>query len=300
VYSWSAAISGWAVLIHGGAGRVPAERREAHAAGCRAAAERAAELLGAGGSALDAAQCAVEVLEGDPSFNAGTGGSLTCEAQLEFDAAVMDGSDLSAGAVCSLPPFEHPVAVARAVLAEGLHVMYAGEGAARFAQRAGFVPADATAMITEAARERLRRARDAGKAQTWAGDTVGAVTVDAQGNLAAATSTGGSVGKHPGRVGDSPLIGVGTYADNEAGAASATGEGEAIMRVALCSRALSLVRAGGDPESAVCRSIAEMKQRVAGTGGLIPLAPDGRMALARNTETMSWAAQWRDGGASGT
>jgi len=261
---------------------------------------RAAELLDAGGSALDAAQRAVEILEDNPRFNAGTGGSLTSEAHLEFDAAVMDGADLRAGAVCSLPPFEHPVAVARAVLAEGLHVMYAGRGAARFAERAGFVPADEAAMITEAAREHLRRARAAGDVQVWAGDTVGAVAVDAEGNLAAATSTGGSVGKHPGRVGDSPLIGVGTYADNEVGAVSATGEGEAIMRVALCSRALELLRAAGDPEAAVRRAIDEMKRRVGGVGGLILLAPGGRMALARNAASMSWAAQWQGGGASGS
>jgi beta-aspartyl-peptidase (threonine type) len=300
VHSWSTAFSGWGILVHGGAGRVPEERRDAHAAGCRRAAERAAELLGAGGSALDAAQCAVEALEDDPSFNAGTGGSLTSEAHLEFDAAVMDGSDLGAGAVCALPPFEHPVAVARAVLAEGQYVMYAGEGAARLAERAGFARADEAAMITEAARGRLQRARAAGAAQHWAGDTVGAVAADAAGNLAAATSTGGSVGKHPGRVGDSPIIGVGTYADNAAGAASATGNGEAIMRVALCSRTLELLRAGGEPEAVVCRAIAEMKQRVGGSGGLILLAPGGRMALARNTPTMSWAAHWPDGADSGS
>jgi hypothetical protein len=189
VHSWSNAISGWGILTHGGAGRVPAEHHEAREFGRRRAAGRAAELLGAGGNALDAAQRAVEVLEDNPRFNAGTGGALNSEAHLEFDAAVMDGADLRAGAVCSLPPFDHPVAVARAVLAEGLHVMHAGRGAARFAERAGFVPADEAAMITEAARERLRQARVAGDVQVWAGDTVGAVAVDAEGNLAAATST---------------------------------------------------------------------------------------------------------------
>jgi beta-aspartyl-peptidase (threonine type) len=299
VHSFSTAISGWGVLIHGGAGRISPASREVHVAGCRAAAERAAQLLEAGGSALDAAQRAVEVLEDDPRFNAGTGGSLNRDARLEFDAAVMDGRDLRAGAVCALPPFAHPVAVARAVLAEGRHVMYAGTGAADFARSAGFAPADADAMITEAARGRLQRARAAGAAQSWAGDTVGAVAADADGNLAAATSTGGSVGKSPGRVGDSPLIGVGTYADNAAGAVSATGEGEAIMRVALCSRTLALLSAGGDPEQAVRRAVDEMQRRVSGIGGLILLAPGGRMAWARTTETMSWAARWPGGGDAG-
>jgi beta-aspartyl-peptidase (threonine type) len=207
----------------------------------------------------------------------------------------MDGRDLRAGSVCSLPPFRHPVAVARAVLAEERHVMYAGVGAGDFARSAGFVPADADAMITDAARTRLERARSAGAAQSWAGDTVGAVAVDSDGNLASATSTGGSVGKPPGRVGDSPLIGVGTYADNAIGAIGATGEGEAIIRVSLCSRALALLAEADDPEQAVGRALGEMRQRVGGTGGLILAAPGGRLAWARSTETMSWAMRWAGG-----
>jgi beta-aspartyl-peptidase (threonine type) len=299
VHSWSTTIEGWGILVHGGAGRVSAGQREAGEAGCLNAVRCGAELLARGGTALDAVQCAVEVLEDDPRFNAGTGGALTAEARLEFDAAIMDGADLRAGAVCALPAFEHPVAVARAVMAEGRHVMYAGHGARRFAESAGFERADEAGMVTAAAREQLERLSAADVAEDRAGDTVGAVAVDAGGNLAAATSTGGTTGKRPGRVGDSPLIGVGTYADNEAGAISATGKGEAIMRMALCSRALALLLVADAPESAVRRALESMRRRVGGTGGLILIAPGGQLALARNTPAMPWAALWRVGSASG-
>jgi beta-aspartyl-peptidase (threonine type) len=299
VHSWSTTTNGWGILTHGGAGRVSERRREAREAGCRQAAKRAAELLAIGDSALDAVQLAVEVMEDNPRFNAGRGGALTSEGRLEFDAAIMEGAELRAGAVCSLPAFDHPIAVARAVLAEGGHVMYAGRGARRFAERAGFQRAEEDAMTTSAARRRLEKARASGKAENWAGGTVGAVAIDAAGNLAAATSTGGMVGKKPGRVGDSPLLGVGTYADNDAGAVSATGQGEAIMRLALGSRTLAFLRIAGDPEAAACRAIELMQRRVGGTGGLILMAPGGQMALARSTPTMAWAAQWAGGSASG-
>jgi beta-aspartyl-peptidase (threonine type) len=300
VHSWSTAIPDWGVLVHGGAGRVPERSRANHESGCRRAADRAAECLARGDSALDAVQCAVEVLEDDPHFNAGTGAALTDAAHLEFDAAIMDGSSLRAGAVCALPAFEHPVAVARAVLNAGRHVMYAGPGAAEFAERAGFAPATGDTMITEASRRRLARAREAGRVQNWAGDTVGAVAIDAHGRLAAATSTGGTVGKPTGRIGDSPLIGVGTYADDAVCAIGATGDGESIIRASLCSRVLSRLHAGDAAEAAIVDALAEMRERVEGTGGLVLVAPGGRMAWARSTPSMSWAARWREDGAGGS
>ncbi len=283
------------MLVHGGAGDVPDARIERHVGGCRAAAARAQAILAAGGSALDAAQAAVIVLEDDPVFNAGTGACLTAEGSLELDACVMEGEALRAGAVCALPPFKNPIAIARAVLEDGMHVLYAAGGARAFAERAGFSPADPASMITEAAREKLALALASGTVSGWAGGTVGAVARDVHGHVAAATSTGGMVGKRPGRVGDSPLVGAGTYADDRGGAASATGHGEGILRVALSATAVAALARAGAPEAVAREVIAGMQARVGATGGLILAGRDGRLGWARSTRTMTWAAEW-DGG----
>lgn len=290
--SWGAAGGSWAVLVHGGAGDVPDARVERHVEGCRAAAAHARAILAAGGSALDAALAAVVVLEDDPVFNAGTGACLTSAGTLELDACVMEGAGLRAGAVCALPPFKNPIAVARAVLADGVHVLYAAEGARAFAERAGFVAADPAAMITQAARDKLAEAVASGKVSGWAGGTVGAVARDVHGHVAAATSTGGMVGKRPGRVGDSPLVGAGTYADDLGGAASATGHGEGITRVVLSGTAVAELRQGRAPEAVASACIADMAARVGSTGGLILVGRDGRLGWARSTRTMTWAAAW--------
>lgn len=292
--SWSKGGSRFAALVHGGAGDVPVERRAGQTEGCRTAAYAAREILAAGGSALDAVQRAVEVLEDDPRFNAGTGASLTAEGRIELDAAIMEGARLRAGGVCALGPFKNPIAVARAVLEDAEHVLYAGSGADAFALRAGFERVDESAMITEAARAKLVGALLAGRPTNWPGGTVGAVARDVDGVVAAATSTGGIVGKRAGRVGDSPVFGAGTYAD-EHGAASATGTGEGILRVALTARAVSAIRAGRSPEEASREAIAYMVERVGATGGLVAIDIRGRLGLARSTTTMSWAAAW-DGG----
>ncbi len=281
----------WSVLVHGGAGDVPEARRPGQADGCRAAAAAAAGILGQGGSALDAVQRAVEILQDDPRFNAGIGASLTCDGHIELDACIMEGRDLRAGGVCALGPFKNPIAIARAVLEDGEHVLYAGEGAAAFAARAGFVPVDEASMITERARQKLDKALAAGRAVNWAGGTVGAVARDRDGLVAAATSTGGTAAKRPGRVGDSPLIGAGTYAEG-AGAASATGQGEGIMRVVLSASAVSAMGRGALPEQAAREAIELLRERAACSGGLILVDGQGRLAFARSTATMSWAAAW--------
>jgi beta-aspartyl-peptidase (threonine type) len=284
-------VGAWSILVHGGAGDVPPERREAHAEGCREAARRGAEILAAGGAALDAVQAAVEALEDDPRYNAGTGASLDELGELRLDAALMDGSSLAAGAVCSLPPFLHPIAVAREALRDGRHVLYAAEGAALFAERRGLLRADPAAMITEVARARLDATRR-GQDGNWAGGTVGAVARDARGHLAAATSTGGLVGKRSGRVGDSPIPGAGTYADDLAGAASGTGEGEGYLRTGICLRACLWMQDGKAPLAAAEDAIRLLLGRVGAHGGVILVAPDGRLGLARSTATMSWGACW--------
>jgi beta-aspartyl-peptidase (threonine type) len=289
--TWQGGGEGWSILVHGGAGFIPPERREAHAEGCRLAARAGALVLAAGGSALDAAQAAVELLEDDPRYNAGTGGSLDEHGELRLDASLMDGATLAAGAVCALPPFFHPIAVARAALRDGRHVLYAAEGAACFARLAGFEPAPPDRMITDAARARLKATRQ-GQDGNWAGGTVGAVARDLAGHVAAATSTGGTVGKRHGRVGDSPILGAGTYADDLAGAASGTGEGEGYLRLAACLRACLALQQGREPLDAAVETIRMLRERVNASGGIILVAPDGRLALARSTEVMSWGACW--------
>lgn len=276
------------VVVHGGAGAVDPARRPLHAEGCARAAEVGRAALARGARAIEAALAACEALEDDPLFNAGHGACLTSAGTLELDASVMDGEHLELGAVACLPPFPNPIRIADAVRRDGVHTLYAAEGARRFALDHGFAPADPDELVTDAARERLARflAGEAGRG--WAGNTVGAVAVDADGHVAAATSTGGTVGKRPGRVGDTPLAGAGTWADDHFGACSATGIGEHIMRFGLARRACDLLHAGS-AEEAARRAIEEMERRVGGRGGLILVDNEGRPAFARNTETMSWA-----------
>jgi beta-aspartyl-peptidase (threonine type) len=216
---------------------------------------------------------------------------LTRLGTLELDAAIMDGTSLRAGAVCGLPPFKNPIDVARAVLDEARHVLFCGEGAAEFARSKGFQPVDPARMITDAARESLARTL-AHNSANWAAGTVGAVARDKAGRLAAATSTGGIMGKQPGRVGDSPLLGAGTYADDARGAASATGQGEGIMRVTLAARVIASMGAGESPADACFEGLSFMKQRVAATGGMIAIDKDGRLGWARSTPSMAYAVTW--------
>jgi beta-aspartyl-peptidase (threonine type) len=280
------------VLVHGGAGELALEHKESAAEGCARAARAALEILRAGGAALDAAQRAVEELEDDPLFNAATGACLTADGRIELDAALMDGEGLRLGGVCALPPFAHPVRIARAVLDAGHHVLYAGEGAARFAEQAGFSRVDEHSLITGAARARLSQAlADLAKASK-SGGTVGAVARDSRGNVAAATSTGGMVAKRAGRVGDSPIPGAGTYADNSAGAVSATGEGEGILRVNLAGQLVAALRSGVDVERAVREAIEQLAARAHATGGVIAVDAAGKLAFARSTPSMTWAAAW--------
>lgn len=288
--SWGRGPSRWSILVHGGAGDVPAERVGLHVAGCERAAAAGAEVLANGGTALDAVQRAVEVLEDEPLFNAGTGACLNEEGHIELDASIMSGENLRAGAVCALPSFRHPIAIARKVMSETRHLLLAGEGAVRFAIERGFERTPEIEMITELSRKKWDAARAKDAAESWAGGTVGAVARDDRGHVAAATSTGGMVNKRVGRVGDSPIVGAGTYADDEAGACSTTGHGEAMMRVCLAKTAVDEMRAKRDPEQAARTSMELMERRTNETGGAILVTPDGSLGLARTTRTMSWAA----------
>ncbi len=277
------------VLVHGGAGRVAPERRAEHRDGCLAAARAGAAVVSAGGSALDAVQAAARVLEDLPQFNAGTGAALTEAGTVEHDAAIMCGATLAAGAVAAVSSFKNPIDLARAVLDQGRHVLLVGEGARAFAKRAGFEQVAPETLVTDAAREALARYLSEGKESGWAGGTIGAVALDRAGHLAAATSTGGTLGKWLGRVGDSPILGAGTLADDTSCALSATGDGEGILKVGLARVIAVALSHGVEPEVAVASALSQLTGRARASGGLILMAPTGRVTLARSTETMSWA-----------
>lgn len=284
------------VLVHGGAGDVPEARRPRHVEGCRLAARAGRDVLLAGGSALDAAVAAARVLEDDAVFNAGTGACLDEHGDVAHDAAVMAGRGLRAGAVCALRGFKNPIDVARAALEDGRHVLYAADGAAAFARSKGIEPlADPTQLVTDLAKAQLARRLQGAAPAGWAGGTIGAVAVDASGDVAAATSTGGTVGKRAGRVGDSPIVGAGTLADDRAGAISATGDGEGILRVGLAHLVAAALAGGASCADAAATSLATLEARADARGGLIVVRPDGAWGAAWITRTMSWAAAWAGG-----
>ena len=279
-----------AIVVHGGAGSRRADTAEAAAAraGCAAAAAIGYAILLGGGGALDATQAAVRALEDDERFNAGRGSCLTREGTVEMDAAIMSGDGLSIGAIAAVSGVRNPIELARRVLDDGGHALLVGAGALAFARETGVALCPPEFHVTEAARADLAREL-ARRGAPAGGGTVGAVAVDASGHVAAATSTGGMVGKRPGRVGDSPLPGAGTYADDQAGAASATGHGERIMQVALTKTAIDLLRAGLSAGEAAARALATL-DRVEGRGGLILVDRGGEVSAVFNTTSMAWAA----------
>ncbi len=281
----------YGVLVHGGAGRVDSVHLEARKLACAAAAQAASDVLRSGGSALDAVQRAVELMEDAPVLNAGTGGALTEDGTLELDASIMEGTHLRAGAVCALPPFKHPVAIARSALDDDRHVLYAGHGARDFALACGHQAALAHEMITERARADLADVL-AKRALPAEAGTVGAVARDQHGRLAAATSTGGITGKRRGRVGDSPILGAGNYADDTRGAVSCTGQGEGFLRVTMASRVLSEMQAGYPPDQAAALALAFMEQKLGKVGGLTVVSASGLFAWARSTAQMPCAYAW--------
>jgi len=278
-----------AIIVHGGAGTVEDERRDRCVLGVERAADAGFGVLASGGSALDAVEAATRVLEDDPEFNAGYGGVLNRLGILETDACIMDGQ-LRAGAVGAVPWMRHPVSLARHLLERGEHVLLVGGGALLYAREHGFAPDPPESMVSPRARARHERAIvDMGAAGREPHDTVGAVAVDGQGRVAAATSTGGTPWKRPGRVGDSPLPGCGNYADDRAGAASATGHGESIIRVVMAKAACDLLRGGAHPMEAARASVQELVERTGGSGGIILVDTQGRVGHFTSTPRMPWA-----------
>ena len=269
------------LVVHGGAGADPREDRREVQDGMRAAAAAGWQVLAGGGRALDAVEAAVRVLEDHPRFNAGRGAVLTSAGTVELDASIMEGDRLSCGAVGGVSRIANPVSLARRILEDGRHVLLVGEGALAFARAAGLPECEPETLITERQRRRwVERRAAAGRG------TVGAVALDRYGTVAAATSTGGIGGKLPGRVGDSALIGCGTYADSTVGGVSCTGDGEAIIRVVLARRALDYLKEADNPAYAAEVAVDLLVDEGRGQGGLIVLDWRGRIGFARSTLLM--------------
>jgi isoaspartyl peptidase/L-asparaginase-like protein (Ntn-hydrolase superfamily) len=274
-----------AIVVHGGAGSWPEDAHGRAAEGVQRAVEAGHAVLAAGGDALSAVQAAVIVLEDDPVFNAGRGAALNEAGEIGLDASIMRGSDRAAGAVAAITGIRNPVRAARAVLDEGRHVMLVGESAGTYARERG-IPVEPVDWFHT---EDRRRAYEAGDDSR--GGTVGAVARDASGGVAAATSTGGSSGKHPGRVGDSPLVAAGTWADDATAAISCTGDGEAIIRAALAHEIDALMRHARLPlAEAAERALAGLTHL--GTAGVIAVGAGG---IATPFTTPAMPRAWRVG-----
>jgi len=291
------------LVIHGGAGTIersnmtPEKERE-YRAGLERALTAGYDVLKNGGSSLDATEAAVRVLEDDPHFNAGRGSVFTSAGTNEMDAAIMDGRTLAAGAVAALKHVKNPISLARLVMEKSGHVMMDGEGAEGFARENGIKLVDQKYFFTQERWDALQKIKAAEKDRTGGAGkavfitdqdrhgTVGAVALDKNGNLAAATSTGGTTNKRPGRVGDTPVIGAGTYANNATCAVSATGDGEYFIRASVGHDISALMEYRGMSLKDAAQVALDNVAKLGGTGGLIAIDREGNMALPFNTSGM--------------
>jgi len=283
------------LVVHGGAWAIPDGLVDAHLNGVRKALDAGWRVLERGGSALDAAEEAVVVMENDEAFDAGRGSFLNREGKVQLDALIMDGATLRAGGVGCVEHIANPVRAARKVLSESSHVYFVAEGAEKFAQEHGIPLCKNDDLIIPREVERLHAFQASASKENQnlfapeiSHDTVGAVALDSSGNIAAATSTGGTLNKAPGRLGDSSLIGCGCYADNQSAAISTTGWGEPIMKLVLAKWAADRVAAGNLPQWLAAEAMNYLKDRVNGHGGIILLDAQGRFGLAHNTPRMAW------------
>ena len=290
-----------AIIVHGGAGgwKEGNKRMEPALEACREATYHGQQLLQKGASALDAVEAATRILEDCPVLDAGRGSYPTQVGTVEMDALIMDGETLNLGAVGAIERVRNPISLARRIMLDCEHAFLVGRGAEAFAEEVGFPRCDLEDLLTDEHRERLRRMA-AGGGEMIPGEqellgTVGAAARDAQGNLAAAVSTGGTAYKRPGRIGDSPLVGSGAYADNWTAAAVATGYGEALMKVVISRRVCEFVAAGLPAQNACHAAIQVLAQRVAGRGGIIAVDARGTVGCAYNTAAMPYAYALDDG-----
>ena len=284
------------LVVHGGAWAIPDDMVEVHLRGVRNAVAAGWRALEAGGSALDAVEEAVVIMEDDETFDAGRGSFLNRDGKVQLDAFIMEGATLRGGGVGCVERLRNPVRAARKILSESTHVYFVAEGAERFATEHGIPLCRNEDLIIPREIERLREYQSHLEehradlfAPTISHDTVGAVALDRDGHIAAATSTGGTLNKDPGRLGDSSLIGCGCYADDLSAAASTTGWGEPIMKLVLAKWAADRVESGNLPEWAAKEAMNYLKQRLNGHGGIILLDAQGRFGIAHNTPRMAWA-----------
>lgn len=284
----------WTLVIHGGAGvmernKMTPERETAVRKALDASLAAGSAVLAKGGDALDAVEAAVRVLEDDPNFNAGRGAVFTYEGTNELDASIMDGATRRAGAVAGVTRTRNPISLARRVMEDSPHVMLAGKGADQFSAEKGLEQVDPSYFATEERRRQLETLK--AKKTSWYDvdrkfGTVGAVAMDAKGHVAAATSTGGITGKRWGRIGDAPVIGAGTYADDRACAVSATGAGEYFIREGVAHEICARVRFKGERLKAAADIVMAETKALGGTGGVILTGPTGEMAWSFNTPGM--------------
>lgn len=287
------------MIVHGGAWSIPDQAVAACQAGCRRALEAGWAILQRGGAAVEAVEAAIVVLEEDPIFDAGYGSHLNRDGHVELDAIIMDGATLGSGAVACVQRIRNPIRLARKIMESCEHMLLVGEGAEQFAAGNGLPLCQPEDLICEREKKAWAKCIQGDHLYefhfTPSHGTVGAVARDAQGNIVAGTSTGGTCCKLPGRVGDSPLIGCGCYADIEAGGVSCTGWGEAIMKVVLAKSAADDLRAGKSAQEAADAAVQLLTRRTQGTGGLILLDRNGNAGFAFNTAKMAYAYVAPDG-----
>jgi len=284
-------------IVHGGAWDIPDDLVEAHRAGVRRALVTGWEILSGGGSAVEAVEKAVNSMEDDPTFDAGRGSFVNAIGEIELDASIMNGTTFRAGAIAAVQNIRYPISLARVIMDSSEHILLAGEGAVRFAREHGIEQCSKGDLLVGRELERWTALRKDSKFSTKDAfrkkkphDTVGAVALDKNGVIVSGTSTGGTPNKYPGRVGDSPLIGCGTYADSTVGGASCTGWGEAIIKVVLAKTVIDMMEYnGGDPNGAGKRAIERLERRADGFGGVIVLSRQGTPAAVFNTPRMARA-----------
>lgn len=281
------------MVIHGGAGTIErsemtAESEKAHRAGLEQALKAGYTILERGGSSLDSVEAAIRVLEDNPLFNAGKGAVFTHDGTNELDASIMDGKSLGAGAVAGVQHIRNPISLARLVMEKSPHVMLAGEGAETFAKEMGVGLVDQKYFLTEERWQALQKekASPAPMRDKDKHGTVGAVALDKAGNLAAGTSTGGTTNKRAGRIGDSPIIGAGTYANNQTCGVSCTGDGEYFIRAAVAHTVSALIEDKEMPVQEAAETALARAKQLGGAGGLIAMDRNGNIAMPFNTSGM--------------
>ncbi|XP_014366909.2 probable isoaspartyl peptidase/L-asparaginase GA20639 isoform X2 [Papilio machaon] len=285
------------LIVHGGAGDIAQSRVQGKLDGVRLAVREGYRVLQHNGSALDAVEAAVVSMEKDENFNAGYGSVLNLAGEVEMEASIMSGENLDVGAVTLIKDFLHPISIAHKVLTDSPHSLIGGQGAKQFALDKGFPMVPQESLISEnaqaALKEFLEKGGEFGKTEVGIAEggvgTVGAVAIDINGHIAVATSTGGMTGKVVGRIGDTPQIGSGTYADDNIGGVSTTGHGESILKVCLAHSIIKLMESGVDAETATKEAVTAMTTRLKNTAGAITLSKDGDVGVYFSSKRMSWA-----------